>query len=493
MRGIAKRFGGVRALEDVSLRLDGGQVHALLGENGAGKSTLIKVLAGVHRPDEGELSIDGRSVELHSPRAAQAQGIATIYQHPALFPDLDVAENVFLGHTRSNRAGRLEKAAMRREADEILATLGVRLRGKVPVRGLSLADQQVVEIARALSLHARVLIMDEPTASLSAPEVARLFEVVRRLRDRGVAILFISHRLDEVAALADRVTILRDGRHVLTRPAAELERSDLIAAMVGRRLDALYPKAAAEIGAPVLTVRGLARSGAFEGIDLDVRAGEIVGLAGLVGAGRTEIARAIFGIDRLDAGTIEIDGTPVRIGSPADAVAQGIAYVPEDRPHHGLILTFDITANASLPLLRRLGRHGLRNRPRERQIAAEAIADLRIRAAGAGQLTGSLSGGNQQKVVLAKWLATSPRVLILDEPTQGIDVGTKAEVHRLISGLAQQGLAILLISSELPEVLAMSDRIVVIREGRVGGRLTREQATQETIMHAATSEVPLAA
>jgi rhamnose transport system ATP-binding protein len=488
LRGITKQFAAVQALRGIDLELRGGQVHAVVGENGAGKSTVVKVLAGVHRPDLGEVLVDGEPVVLHSPADARDRGIAVIYQEPTLFPDLDVAENVFMGRHPRGRLGRVDWPRMYREVGELLASLGVRLNPRIPVQGLSVADQQLVEIAKALSLDARVLVMDEPTAALSAREVDDLFAIVRRLRDRGVAVLFVSHRLDEVFELADQVTVLRDGAHVVTAPAGELTTDQVVRHMVGRQLDTLFPKEAAEIGGPVLEVRGLSRVGAFEDISFELHRGEILGCAGLVGAGRTELARALFGIDRPDSGRVLVGGNEVHIRSPAAAMAHGIAYVPEDRHQQGLVLEFGIADNVVLPILGRVSRLGILRRRRARSLARDYTERLRVRSTGLDQLAGALSGGNQQKVVLAKWLTTNPEILLLDEPTRGIDIGAKAEVHRIISRLAADGLAILLISSELQEVLAASDRVLVFHQGRLAGVFARDEATEERLMFAATGQ-----
>jgi rhamnose transport system ATP-binding protein len=485
---ISKAFGAVQALREVELALYPGEVHALVGENGAGKSTLVKILAGVYQPDSGQLRVDGTEIVMHGPADARGFGIAVIHQHPTLFPDLDVAENVYVGRQPRDRAGRVDWRRMYREVDELLTSLGVRIGVRSPVRGLSVADQQLVEIAKALSLNARVLIMDEPTASLSAREVDDLFAIVRLLRERGVAILFVSHRMDEIFSLSDRITIFRDGSYVLTAPTGELTVDATIRHMVGRELGALFPKETATIGDVVLQADGLTRVGYFRDISFDLRRGEIVGLFGLVGAGRSEVARAIFGVDRLESGQVRLDGRAITIDSPATALRLGLAYVPEDRHGQGLVLSFPISANVTLPILPKLSPWGLLDRRRERSLARSFGERLQVKAAGIDQAVSALSGGNQQKVVLAKWLATEPRVLMLDEPTRGIDIGTKAEVHRIISHLATEGLAILLISSELPEVLAMADRIVVLHEGRVTGRFERGEADQERVMRAATGQ-----
>ena len=489
LRDISKHFGAVQALRGVHLPMYAGEVHALVGENGAGKSTLVKMLGGIHQPDSGTILINGVETALSSPLVARGHGIAVIQQHPFLFPDLDVAENVFMGRQPRTKMGRLDWRSMYRDVDALLRPLGVSFAGTTPVRGLSVADQQMVEIAKALSQQASVLIMDEPTASLSAREVERLFTIVRRLRTQGVALLFVSHRLDEVAELADRVTIFRDGGHVITALASELTTEQIIRHMVGRRLESLYPKEEAEIGEVVLSVRALSRLGEFQDVSFDLRRGEILGLFGLVGAGRTEVARVIFGVDQAEQGVMELRGEPVTIKDPTDAMNHGIAYVPEDRHGQGLILTFPIDDNITLPILRRLSRFSLVNSGKAEAIAADYSRRLQVKSAGLNQLVSALSGGNQQKVVLGKWLSTNPVVLILDEPTRGIDIGTKAEVHRIISHLATEGLAILLISSELPEILGMADRVLVMHEGRISGEFDRSDADQERIMFAATGQV----
>ena len=488
--GIAKQFGAVQALRGVDLNLYPGEIHALVGENGAGKSTLVKILAGIYRPDAGIIKIDGKAVELHNPAQARNAGIAVIHQEPTLFPDLNVAENVFMGRHPRDRFRRVDWKRMYQEVERLLASLDVRLNVYTPVQGLSVADQQLVEIAKALSLQSRVLVMDEPTAALSAHEVHELFAIARQLRERGVAILFVSHRLEEIFELAERVTVFRDGTRVATAPIAELTTEEIIRQMVGRELETLYPKSNVEPGEVILDVRHLTRKGVFEDVSFQVRRGEILGFAGLVGAGRTEVARVIFGIDRADAGEIRLGGKPVQIRSPRAAMQYGIAYVPEDRHQHGLIMDFSITRNMTLPvLLRQANVLGLMNQRREREIAQDYSRQLQVRSAGIDQLVRALSGGNQQKVVLAKWLITHPAVLILDEPTRGIDVGSKAEVHRIISELAGKGLAIMLISSDLPEVLAMADRVLVMHEGRVAAEFPHTDVDQEKVMFAATGQV----
>lgn len=487
LEGVSKSFGAVRALRSVSLDLYAGEVHALAGENGAGKSTLIKTLTGVHRPDEGTVLLDGSPVEFAGPADARDAGVAVIYQEPTLFPDLSVAENIFMGRQPRRSLGRVDHRAVRAAAAALFTRLGVTMDPDRPARGLSIADQQLVEIAKALSFEARVLIMDEPTAALTGSEVARLFAVVRTLREQGAAVLFISHRLEEVFALCRRVTTLRDGMWVATEPVAGLTESDLVERMVGRTLDELYPKQPAALGEVALDVSRLTREGVFTDVSFQVRHGEIVGLAGLVGAGRSEVARAVFGVERWDAGRVSVDGHGLRPGAPSLAMAAGLALVPEDRRAQGLVMEMSIERNIGLSGLKATSRAGLMSRAAERDRALDWATRLQVKYARLGDLVSTLSGGNQQKVVLAKWLATSPSVLIVDEPTRGIDVGTKAEVHRLLSRLAAEGVAILMISSDLPEILGMADRVLVMREGRISAEIPREQATEQLVMAAAAT------
>jgi rhamnose transport system ATP-binding protein len=484
---VSKRFGSTQALEHVSLDLRGGEIHALLGENGAGKSTLIKIMTGVEHPDEGTILADGAPVALRSALHAQTLGIAAIYQEPMSFPDLSVAENIFISHRDRGRI--VDRRAMRREANAILERLGVRLDVDEPARGLTLAEQQTVEIAKALSLRVRVLIMDEPTASLSAHEVRRLFGIVDSLRQEGVAICFISHRIEEVFEIADRITVLRDGRWVSTRRRSEASPSTAIREMVGRTLSDFFRRSPARPGDTVLEVEGLGREGAFQDVSFALRAGEVLGFAGLVGARRTDVGLALFGIAPADRGTVRVDGARVDIRSPRDALRLRIAYSTEDRRQLGLIFPLSIAANISLPTLRRYtGPLGIVRRSAEAEAAERYRERLRIRAPSVAVPVGTLSGGNQQKVVLSKWLDTRPRVLILDEPTRGIDVGSKAEVHAIVDELAQEGIAIILISSDLPEVLATSDRILVMREGRQMAILDRAEATAERVLSAAMGQ-----
>ncbi|MDN5571779.1 MAG: sugar ABC transporter ATP-binding protein, partial [Propionibacteriaceae bacterium] len=488
LTGVTKSFGAVVALRDGQLALHPGSIHALVGENGAGKSTLVKIIAGLYPRDAGTITMDGRPVEFRNTAEAKAAGVAVIYQEPTLFPDLSVTENIFMGRQPVSRFRRIDRAAMRDEATALFARLGVRIDTDRPTEGLSIADQQIIEIAKAISLDAKVLIMDEPTAALSGVEVERLFEVARSLRDEGRALMFISHRFEEVFALCDTVTVMRDGAYISTDPIADTTEADIVRKMVGRNVDNLFPKQDAEIGEPVLEVAGLTEPGVFADISFTVRAGEIVALAGLVGAGRSEVARAVFGVDPYTLGSVRVAGRPLAKNSPGAAMRAGVALVPEDRRKQGLILDASVATNITDAIRGRLTRGGLITVAAENAAAQEWAGRLAVKTASLDAVAGTLSGGNQQKVVLAKWLATNPRVLIIDEPTRGIDVGTKSEVHRMMSQLAGAGLAILMISSELPEVLGMSDRVLVMHEGRLTADLPRETASAESVMFAATHE-----
>jgi rhamnose transport system ATP-binding protein len=483
----SKAFAGVHALQDVSLDLYAGEAHALVGENGAGKSTLVKILAGVHQPDAGLLSIGGETVFLTGPRDASDQGIAVIYQEPTLFPDLSVAENVFIGRQPLRSGRRIDARAMDREVEEIFKRLGVSMDPDRIARGLSIAEQQLVEIAKALTRKARVLIMDEPTAALSPVEAKRLFTVVETLRADGAAVVFISHRLEEVFAICQRVTVLRDGKLILSQPLEGLTPDDLVRAMVGRDVER-GPHVAHTPGDVVLDVEHLTREGVFVDISFQVRAGEVVALAGLVGSGRSEVARAVFGIDRYDAGSVTLKGRALRRGSPTVAMDAGIGLVPEDRRQHGLVMEMSTARNIALASMGRLERLGLIFKNTERSFGADWAKRLQVKYGRISDPVALLSGGNQQKVVLAKWLAREPSLLIVDEPTRGIDVGTKAEVHRLLAALATDGVAVLVISSELPEVLTLADRVLVMREGRLVAAIAREDATEEAIVAAGTGQ-----
>jgi len=492
LANISKSFPGVKALEDVHFATDAGQVHALVGENGAGKSTLIKVISGVHPADSGTIHMDGEPVRFRSPHEAQAHGIATMYQELSLYPELSVAENIFMGHAPMRKAGPtqvIDWGEMNRRSEEILASLNIHdLDVRRKVGALNVGNRQRVEIAKALSLDAKVLIMDEPTAALTESDVAKLFEIVRLLKERGVAVIYISHRLVEVFQLADKVTVLRDGKFVDSKPVSETDEDDLIRMMVGRTITDLFPKLPSEVGDPILEVKGLTRHPQTKDVSFSVRSGEIVGVAGLVGSGRSETAQVVFGILQPDSGQILVEGKPVRIKSPTQAMKLGIAYVPEDRGSQGLVREMRIRENLSMAILDSLTRLGFVMKRHERKVGDELIEQLNIIATSGEQVVNKLSGGNQQKVVVGKWLASKPRMLIVDEPTRGVDVGAKAEIHRLLSELAQQGLGILMISSELPEVLGMSDRILVMRNSRLVAEFSRAEATQENVGAAMMSD-----
>ena len=485
MRDAAKAFGGVQALKGAALTLYPGEIHALLGENGAGKSTLLKALAGVHKIDSGSITLNEKTFEQGSTRAARDQGIAVIYQEPSLFPDLTLAENVFVGR-QLEKGGVVDWKSMEQQAKSLFDQLGVKLDPSIRARGLSIADQQIVEIAKALSIQATVIVMDEPTAALSSKEVDRLFKVARSLEAQGCAVVFVSHRLDEVFALCSRITIMRDGATVGTDLAKNLNEAKVIKLMVGREISELYPKLPAKIGEVVLNVEGLNLAGQFADISFQVRSGEIVGLAGLVGSGRSEVVRAVFGVDKYDKGSVSLNGKKLRNGNAAANMNAGLALVPEDRRQQGLFMPTSIAKNSAVTLLKKLAKLFIVRAKSESQLAAEWGKVLQLKYADIQDPVDRLSGGNQQKVVLAKWLATEPKLLIVDEPTRGIDVGTKSEVHRLLSQKAQEGMAIMMVSSELPEVLGMADRVLVMREGRMVGEFDRKQATAEKVMAAAT-------
>jgi rhamnose transport system ATP-binding protein len=489
LQDLFKSFSGIRALKGVSLDLRAGEVHALVGENGAGKSTLIKIITGAEQPDSGTLTIAGQSVPHMTPATSRALGIAAIYQQPALFPDLTVAENIALALEATSAWTRIDWPARRRRARQLLERVGIAIDPDRLVETLSMPEQQIVEIAKAIGTNARAAIMDEPTAALTDREVEHLFAVVRRLRSQGVGIIYISHRLDEVFALADRITVLRDGETVGTRAASEVTRAELIAMMIGRELAAVFPKRTVDQGAVAMDVRGLSnRAAGVHDVSFTVKRGEIFGIAGLVGSGRTQLAETLFGITPADAGTIAIDGTRVRIDSPAAAIRARIAYLPEDRRQHGVVLDMSVTSNASLASLDRVSRAGVIDRRAEREMAQDYVGRLRIKTASVDAEVGTLSGGNQQKVALARWLSTEPSIFILDEPTQGVDVGSKAEIHALMQDLVERGLAVIMISSELPEVLGMSDRIAVMHGGTIRAVLSREEATQSRILAFALAE-----
>ncbi|MET9512779.1 sugar ABC transporter ATP-binding protein [Streptomyces flavidovirens] len=486
IEGIRKTFPGVVALDSVDFDLRRGEVHVLLGENGAGKSTLIKMLSGAYRPDSGRILVGGEEVRVHGAQDAERLGIATIYQEFNLVPGLTVAENIFLGR-QPRRFGMIDRKRMEADAEELLRRVGVDVSPKVLVRELGIARLQMVEIAKALSLEARVLIMDEPTAVLTSEEVDKLFRIVRQLRADGVGVVFITHHLEEIAALGDRVTVLRDGRSIGQVPASTPE-DELVRLMVGRSIEQQYPRERPEAaGDALLSVRGLTRGGVFHDVSFDVRAGEVVGLAGLVGAGRTEVVRAVFGADPYDAGSVAVRGERLGKGDVNAAMGAGIGLVPEDRKGQGLVLDASVQENLGLVTLRSATRGGLVDRKGQRAAAARIAEQLGVRMAGLGQHVRTLSGGNQQKVVIGKWLLADTKVLILDEPTRGIDVGAKVEIYQLINELTASGHAVLMISSDLPEVLGMSDRVLVMAQGRIAGELPAHEATQDAVMALAVS------
>ncbi len=482
LTGITKRFPGVLALDGVRFDLRSGEVHALMGENGAGKSTLIRVMAGAHRPDAGEIRVDGQLLTLASPRDAERAGISILYQEFNLIPTLSVRENLFLG--REKTAGPFLRARQeRQEALRLFKQLNVSIDPDARVSTLRVAEQQAVEIAKAIALDARILVMDEPTAALTSNEVENLFKLIVDLKSRGIGIVYVSHRMDEIFRLADRITVMRDGKYIDTRPTAQLTRGKLIEMMVGRKLESEFPKQQARIGEPRLMVKSLRRGSAVKDVSLEIRRGEVLGLTGLVGAGRTEVARLIFGADTADSGSIQLDGRSVAIGNPRDAISNGICLITEDRKAQGLVLLRGCRENFGLPNLRAFSRFGFVRRGFERRSFGEYVKSLRIKIPHQDERARNLSGGNQQKLVLAKWLVGNSEVIMFDEPTRGIDVGAKQEIYLLINRLAAAGKAILLISSELPEVLGMSDRLLVMREGRLVAEIKDVAgATQEQVL-----------
>jgi ribose transport system ATP-binding protein len=485
LRGIRKSYPGVVALDGVDLDLHGGEVHVLLGENGAGKSTLMKVISGAVRRDAGTIECEGEPVDFAGPREAQARGIGIIYQEFNLVPELTAAENILLGREPRLAPGIIDQRRLVREAQRQLDELGVAIDARERVARLGVAQQQMVEVAKALSLQARVLIMDEPTSALTTQEIGELFAAIRGLKAKGVALVYISHRMEELFAIGDRVTVLRDGRHVGTRRIGETDAGELVRLMVGRELRDQFPRRTAEPGEEALRVAGLGRKGVLHDVSFALRRGEIVGIAGLMGSGRTELARAIFGADRIDAGTVTVRGVPRRIASPREAIGLGLGFLTEDRKRQGLVLVGSVTENLSLPSMRKFARGGVLRPGEERRCAERRVAELRVKTPGVGERVMNLSGGNQQKVVLGKWLETAAEILIFDEPTRGIDVGAKFEIYQLMNQLAARGAAILMISSDLPEVLGMSDRVLVMRGGRIVAEFDRVAATQEAVLGAA--------
>ena len=487
MRHIRKTFPGVVALDDVDFDLRRGEVHILLGENGAGKSTLMKILSGAYQKSAGQIVFDGQDVEIRNPKHAQTLGISTIYQEFNLIPHLSAGENIFLGR-EPRWFGLIDQSAIFQEATRALNGLGLNLDPHKLIKELKVAEQQMIEVAKALSLDARILIMDEPTAALTEHEIKELFANIRSLRDKGVSIVYISHRMEELFEIGDRVTVLRDGRTVGTYDVRETSKAELIRLMVNRELTELFPKERAELGPEVLRVEGLNTHAGLKDISFSLRKGEVLGIAGLLGAGRTELARAIFGLDKIASGTISINGLPQRIGSPRAAINSGIGFLTEDRKSQGLVLPLSVKENLCLASVDKFSRWGLMNAQEEQQAADRYVKDLRIKTPSLDQKVVYLSGGNQQKVVLSKWLCCKSEIFIFDEPTRGVDVGAKAEIYQLMNKLTASGVAIIMISSEMLEVLGMSDRILVMRGGRITGEFSAEEATSERILQCALAE-----
>ncbi|OWZ95263.1 D-xylose ABC transporter ATP-binding protein [Sinorhizobium sp. LM21] len=485
LEGISKSFPGVKALSDVSLALYPGSVTALIGENGAGKSTLVKILTGIYQPDEGTISVGDQEVHFPTALAAARAGVTAIHQETVLFDELSVAENIFLGHAPRNRFGLIDWKKLNADARALLSRAGADLDPTIRLRDLGIAKKHLVAIARALSIDAQVVIMDEPTAALSHKEIHELYALVERLKADGKAILFISHKFDEIFRIADRYTVFRDGTMVDEGLIADVSQDELVRLMVGRAVGSVYPKKDVAIGEPVLTVSGYRHPTEFEDINFELRRGEILGFYGLVGAGRSEFMQSLIGVTRPSAGAVRLDGEVLVIRSPSEAIRVGIVYVPEERGRQGAIIGLPIFQNVTLPSLSRTSRSGFLKLANEFALAREYTTRLDLRAASLDQDVGTLSGGNQQKVVIAKWLATKPKVIILDEPTKGIDIGSKAAVHAFMSELAAQGLSVIMVSSEIPEIMGMSDRVIVMREGRIAGRFERAELTAEKLVRAA--------
>ena len=486
---ITKTFPGVKALDDVHFDLKHGEIHALIGENGAGKSTLIKVITGVYQPDAGQILLDGAPVEIHSTADSQKLGIAAIYQHVTCYPDLSVTENIFIGHEKVRPLTRkIDWRDLHERASQLLAQLDADFDPRALMGNLSVAQQQIVEIAKALSANARIIIMDEPTAPLTARESEDLYRTTEGLRDKGVSIIFISHRMEDMYRLATRVTVFRDARYVGTWNLNEVKREDLIMAMVGREITQFFPKRKVAIGEEVFRVEGLSRTGFFKDVSFSVRKGEILAMTGLIGAGRTEVCEAIYGVTHADKGRVILEGRELHISNPAEAIQKGIGYLPEDRLRQGLVLEWELSKNVTLPTLGKFSTLGWLHPRRERAVTKELAEKLEVRAGSVFDLAATLSGGNQQKIIVAKLLAGTMKVIILDEPTKGVDVGAKTAIFNIMNDLAEMGYGIIMVSSEMPEVLGMSDRIVVMRDGRVAGVLETAGATQEQILRAAMPE-----
>ncbi len=490
LKNITKIFSGGPALEDVDFSLKYGEVHSIIGENGAGKSTLIKIITGVYSLTGGKIIFEGEDIIWANPMESINKGIAAIYQEPAIFPDLNIAENIFMGHQNYNKYTRkiLWKNLYKRTED-LMKELNIDLNPKQKIRSLSLAERQMVEIAKALSIKSKIIIMDEPTSALSISESEKLFEIIEQLKNSGVSVIFISHRIEDIFRVTDRLTVLRDGRKIGTKTVDEVTKDDLIQMMVGRKVENLYPKLDAEIKEEALTVVNLSKKGAFRDINFSLHKGEILGLYGLIGSGRTELAKAIFGMDPYDSGEVFLNNEKINKLSPLEAIEKGIAYIPENRDEEGIILGMDLVANISLPVLRKISKFTWLDINEEREITKKFVDTLEIKASGLDQKVMNLSGGNKQKVSLAKWLGTNTKIFIFDEPTKGIDVGAKASVHKFISELAVKGNCILMISSDLPEIIGMSDNILIMHEGLATGYFSRKEATKEKILEAALSNI----
>lgn len=486
MRGIDKSFGSNQVLKQAGFTLESGEVHALMGENGAGKSTLMKILTGVYTKDAGTVLVDGKEVNYKNPQEAEKAGIVFIYQELNVMFDLTVEENLFMGKEIHGKFGICDRKAMQKKAREALNTLGVDISPKIVMSELSVGQQQMVEICKALMADAKVIIMDEPTAALTQSETVALFKVIESLRKKGVSMVYISHRMEEIFELCDRITVLRDGSYIGVKNIPETNMNEIVKMMIGREIGERYPSRDVKIGKEVLKVKGLTRKGTFHDVSFSVRAGEVLGVSGLMGAGRTEIMQAIFGNLSYESGSIEIDGKEVKISNPRQAMEQGIGFITEDRKTEGLMLDKSIRENISLCNLGRISKSSVISKEAEKNMVAEAIKDLHIKCFGPYHECNNLSGGNQQKVVLAKWILTNPKILILDEPTRGVDIGAKKEIYSIINKLAAQGVAIIMVSSELPEVLGMSNNIMVVREGEVRGIISYEEANQERVMTLAT-------
>ena len=486
MTGIMKSFGTNQVLNNAGFFLKDGEVHALMGENGAGKSTLMKILTGVYTKDGGTVKVNGQEVDYSSPQEAEAAGIVFIYQELNVMFDLTVEENLFMGKEITKGFGICDRKAMRAKAEEVLDRMGVKIPVDTVMSDLSVGQQQMIEICKALLVDAKVIIMDEPTAALTQSETAALFEVINTLRKRGVSIVYISHRMEEIFELCDRITVLRDGQYIDTREIKDITMDDVVKMMIGREIGERYPSRNHSVGKTVFEVKGLSRKGAFDNVSFTVGAGEVLGVSGLMGAGRTEIMQAIFGYMPADSGEILIDGQPVKIKSPMDAMKAGIGFITEDRKVEGLMLDKTIRENIALANLGTISGSGVISKAKEKSLISRGIEEFKIRCFGTEHECGNLSGGNQQKVVLAKWIYTEPKILILDEPTRGVDIGAKKEIYNVINDMARKGVAIIMVSSELPEILGMSDRVMVVREGDVRGILNIENASQENIMTLAT-------